>query len=381
MAVGVVTKKKSFRECGDCGSDMAAGVDTCTCGSSNVKKGLYIIRKAEGDDNDDIEAELDELDEELDDLENEDEDEEDDTDSEDDEEEDDDELEDEADEDESEDEDEESEDDEAVAPLTTVGKRRMALEAVNLSTALAEEIVKVFSGKKTDGRRQSYEDVMTQFNTVFDSAAEAWFGGKTVSKSTQGKAQTTLVRKRVEEILKEGGAMPKSKKRERPGTIKFDELPDDVKQYISSLEGGDDEDVEKADIYKGLSPQAAEIVKRSGEIIERDTAKKYMDIAKSLTHVPGERDKLAKALRTAAETSSEDYDTLLASLRASNEVMKSSGIFTTHGSSGDGQSSEVKKHNDRIAKAKELVKAGQFTDEESAYVSLMDGSDYHATNA
>lgn len=361
MPTEVLEKKQVKRTCGECGTTIAKGVDTCpTHEDAVIKKSLIIVRKETADEDDDdldiANAEIDDLTGQIDDLDDEDED-------------DDDEDEDEDDDEDEEEDDEEEED--APEPLSEVGKRAMAVETLNLSTSLAEKIVKIFHDSDLANAESTYETAMTDFNSLMDAAAQQWLTGASVSKASEGKKQTKLIHKRVSHILKEGGTMPKT---QRPKDLKLDELPDDVKAYITSLEGDEDADVEKR-IYKNLSPEAAEIVRKSAKVIEENTAQKYLDIAKGLTHVPGDKSEIAKALRLADETSPTAYKTLLDSFTASNENLKQSDIFKSYGNPGnnDGETPIEKK-------AKDLVEKGTYPTIEQAKVALMDGaSSYRPT--
>lgn len=81
------------------------------------------------------------------------------------------------------------------------------------------------------------------------------------------------------------------------------------------------------------SAKAVEVAKRTAEDAD---IKKFDDIvANELTYVPGDRAELSKALRTAAATSPEAYDTLIKSMRATNETMKTSELFQEIGKRND----------------------------------------------
>jgi hypothetical protein len=360
MATEVLRKKRIARVCGDCGEEIAKGVEACEtddCETTTIKKSLVIVTKATGDEDDD---DLDLENAAVEDLTDED-DADDDDDSDDD-----------SDDDADDDSDDDDEDDEEVTPepLTEVGKRVMAVEALNLSTSLAEKIQKIFGGAKISKAPAAYEKAMEEFNGVMDAAADTWLTGASVSKTSESKAQVALITKRVHKIMK-GVAMPTKK---RPDGLKIDELPDEVKAYISSLEGGDDDanDVEK--IYKGLSPEAAKIVKDSAALIEKNTASKFMDIAKKFTQLPGERDELAKSLRKLAETDTAAYDTMINTLTAANENLEQAGIFKSYGRPGTDET-----ETDISKKAKEAVAKGDYDTIEQAEVALMDGSAYRPT--
>lgn len=368
--VEVIEKKKGTLTCGSCGSNLAAGTTKCqNCGSTNIKKGLIVVRKASADVADDVDLEefVDGIDEggEEDELEDEAEDE--------------DEL---VDEDEGEEEYEDDEegtlvDEDELAPLSAVGKRVAAVEVLNLGTALAENICKVFDVDHLQAPNE-YERVMTEFNAVIDNAAASWLTGATVSKADTVDGQVTLIQERIGNITKkEGNAMPDVK---RPNNLDEIELPDDVKAYINGLEGA--AGIEKRDpeeIYKGLDPSVVETIKKSAEIVEQNEANKYLEIAKGFKHLPGDKSELAVSLRKTAAIGDGPYKTLIDTLTAANENLKQSDVFKQYGAPGGGEPADEISKRDR--EADELVKKGAFPTKEQALVSLMDGRNYRPTTA
>lgn len=353
----ILEKKRIIRTCGECGEEVAKGLDACPSdGNTKIKKSLVLVRKETVDE--------DEEDLDLDDLEDEADEDEEDLDDEDEEEDDEDEE-----EDDDEDEDDESEDE--PEPLTSVGKRAMTVEVMNLSTALASKISKIFKSSNLRGAEKAYEDVMTEFNGVMDAATQSYLSGASISKSDEVDKQTTLIRKRVSRIIKaEGGTMPK---KQRPEGVDFDKLPDELKSYISDLEGTDE--VEKADIFKGLTPEAAAIVKRAAETNEKNTAQEFLDLAKSFDHVPGDKTELAKSLRHLSETDPKAFETMKNTLTASNENLKQGDIFKSYGSRGQGDPNE----DPKMKEARELVSKGTYPTVEQALVAVMDGQSYKPT--
>lgn len=369
MPVEIVEARKGIRSCGDCQNRLDASATSCTCGSSNIKKSIVLVRKATGDDDEELPdlSDLD-LDEEV-------EGEEEENEEEDDDEEDENEEDGEGEEEEGEDDDEEEEDPPVVKSLSADAQHLVALETLNIATSLAEKIAKVFSGSPEEIEK-NYEDTMTELNSVMDTAAEKWMSGSTISKAAEVESQVALIKKRVNTLIAKDGEMPK--KVERPAALDGLELPEEVKNYITSLESSDG-NVTKSesgeeDIYKGLTPAAAEIVRKAAETNERAEQEKYMSIAKSLKYVPGDRDELAKSLRKAAEESPEAYETLKKSLEASNELLSESDVFKQHGLPGGGEPTDA--ISKRRAQAKELVEKGEYPTIEQAEVSLMDGSAY-----
>jgi hypothetical protein len=324
MAVEVISKKKGARTC-EAGHEVPEGATECPdCGSTVIKKSLLLIRKAVGDDNDDLDSAVtadDVNDEDDDDLEDED----------------DDEVEDEDDDDEEEDEDDDDEEDEVVErPKKSIKKSNretFALEVLNISTALAEDIVKAFTAGG------DYETVMSEFNDVMDAAAENWASGKTVSKKSDAEGAKTLINERVSAITK-GIEMPSS-------ITKRDDLPEDVRKSL-----------EKAD-----------------KLIEKSEVERWEGVAKGYSHFPGDKTELAKTLRKLNDADPEAFEELKKTLDAAEENLKQSDVFKRYGSNAP--STDVSKHH---SKAAELVAKGDYATIEQAEVALMDGADYTPTN-
>ena len=358
MTVGVVSKRVAKRTCGECEAELEKDEPCSEHPDANVKKSLVVVRKAEGDDTDDLDAALEEEDADEDDDEEE---EEDDSEEEDEEE--------DGDEDED---DEDEEDDEEETPADADLKKSdvpvMTVEALGIATQFAEEIAKVFATK--GDKSAAYEDVMTEFNNVMDAAADRWRSGTTVSKSSSKSMrakQLAIISNKVKSVIAkaEGKEMPK--KPARPSSLDGLQLPDDVAAYIKELEGGE---VSKSDdIYKGLHPEVAERLKKADDLVEKSIQKDWDDVAAQYKHVPGDKSELSKALRTAFETSPEAFNTLKKSLDAAEYNLSQSDIFKSHGSRGGGEpSDEISK---RDAAAKELVSKGDFPTVEQALLHLM----------
>jgi hypothetical protein len=156
-------------------------------------------------------------------------------------------------------------------------------------------------------------------------------------------------------------------KQSRPTALDSLELPDDVSAYISGLEEG--AGIEKSDIFKGLTPEAAEIVKSAQELVEENEQKKFKEKAESFTHLPGDRDELAKSLRAMHSIDPEGYDTLVKSLDAANEAAKSGDITKAIGRPGGGEpTSAIEK---RKTQAQKMVENGEFPTVEQAEVALL----------
>jgi hypothetical protein len=359
VAVQTVSKRRTALTCGDCHEEQEEGVSKCaSCDSENIKKTLIVIRKSEADDEEELESvDLDEEDDDDDDEEEEDEHIS---------------VEDEDDDEEDEEEDEEEETEEAQP----VGKRsQFSSEVLNICTALAEDIVKVFTDDENlKVRKTEYEDVMTEANSVIDAAAERWFAGGTVSKNKkEAQGHIALARQRFESILK-GSNMPKT---QRPKALDDLELPDEVKEYISTLEGGD---VSKSDPYSGLPEEVKKSLKRADDLVEKAEQDKWSGIAKGYKHFPGDKVELAKTLRRLHDADSEAFEELKKSLDAAEFNLEQSSVFQSFGSPGGG-ADETEIEKKRRTKAEELVSKGEYATIEQAEVALMDDNDYVETSA
>jgi hypothetical protein len=300
-----------------------------------------IVRKAVGDEDDDLDVALEA------------------------------EVEDEADEDD-EDEDEDDEVDEDEKVLAPVGKSIVGLEALNLATAFVEDVVKVFNTKKFD--RDSYEEVMTEFNNLMDAAADTWASGSAVSKSSK-KSHLGAINKRISAITKEEGKkMPKAT---RPKDLNLDGLPDNVKDYIATLEGDDVEKSHRITKRADLPEDVRKSLEAADQIVEKDKVAHWESVAKSYSHFPGDKGDLAKTLRALSESNPTAFEEMKKTLDAAEENLAQSDIFKSHGRPGNGEPQE--KIEKRRGEAQKLVDDGKFDTIEKAMVSLMDGSDYAPT--
>lgn len=359
MGVEVVEKRKGGLTCGECGTGLAAGTTECPeDGSTNIRKSLVIVRKSISDDGSEVEDEeiVDEEDVDEDDSEDEDE-------SEEEEEE---EFEEDEDSDDEEDEEEEEEDDSAPSGVKKADPDTVALEALGLSTAFAEDIAKVFSGNVS---RTEYEDTMTQFNEVMDTAADGWFTGNTISKSEDGKKNSSLIRERVNGIINKEGTetMPRPKN--------FDSLDDETKNYIKSLEGEEYEEVGKK--YADLPEEVQKSLNAADKIVEEREVEKWEGIAKSYKNFSGDKSDLAKTLRSLSESNPDAFEELKKTLDSAEKQLEESEVFKSFGAPGGSENMSDKE----TAAAKELVAKGDYETLEQAQVALMDGESYTATNS
>lgn len=340
MTVQVIEKRKGATVCGGCGDELTDEVAKsqdfkCSkCGSEDVKKSIILVRKAVGDTEEEAEDALDdvEVEEEEDELDDDDEVDDDDLDDDDEEEE----EEEEDDEEDEEDDEEDDEDDDAPPPGVKKSYTPLrAAEVLNLSTALAEDIVKVLNGEA------DYESVMVEFNDVMDAAAESWLSGANVSKSSLG-SHRALITERVNGIM---------------GTKKIKKSHDDP--------------------YAGLPAEVRKSLENADKIVEERETEKWLEVAKGYSHFPGDKVELAKSLRTLHETDEDAYKVMKATLDAGQHNLEQGDIFKRFGENGEGETDEVKK---RRSAAQELVSKGEFKTIEQAEVHLMNGENYKPTN-
>ncbi len=342
----IIAKTKKTKTCASCGHTMGMDAESCPeCGSTEMRKSIVLIRKAVADKDEELEDDV--LDDDEDDVEDDDLEEDDFEPADDDEE------------------DEDEEVDQEAVELKEEDKDVAKYEALNLTTALAEKITKALSDPKS--ARSEYETIMTEFNGVMDGAAKKWFDGKTVTKRAGLSELKETVSKRLAE-----GIVAKTKVT-RPDALDTLELPDEVKEYISSLEGSEDKEVEKKDddIYKGLSPEVVERIQKADRLVEENEQRRWEGIAKSYRHFPGDKTELAKTLRTLSEKAPEAYDELKKTLDAAENNLEQSDIFKSIGSTGasndTGSDVEIRK-----SKAKKLVDDGKFPTIAQAEAHLLD---------
>ncbi|GAA2555051.1 hypothetical protein GCM10010423_65280 [Streptomyces levis] len=321
MPIKTVKKAKTTKTCKGCGGNVAGSASKCqNCGSTDLAKSLILIKKSEAtgeeasmsdqeleaasesSESEDVEDIEDEEDDDLEDLE------EDDFEPADDDESDEDEDDDEEDDDESE---EESDEDEEEDPEVTkrIVRRRVAKSAASdeiqlditlAALAMVEDICKSYRDP------DAYEDAMSEFNNVMDSIAEAGQSGTSISKEDKA---AKLKRLRAELAR--------------------------LKALQAKQGGGDDDDVEKSDsddIYAGLTPQAAEIVRKSQELIEKNTNEQFETIAKSYGALPTSSSDLGGALRFLSENNETAYATITKALGGAAEAVNQSAIFKSFGS-------------------------------------------------
>jgi hypothetical protein len=379
--MGQIVKRKVTRTCSDCGSNLGDESKCHNCGSTKVKKSLIILRKEEVDVE---EGNLtdEELQEQLDATASDEGDGDDGTEEEVVEEEDDETGED----DEPGKPDEDNSDPErdkhlSDIPDEVVGKA--SEETLDLTFALSKSIGEILRNSEID-KADAYEQVMVQFNTALDQAAERWFAGSFVSKSATASperlARLTEMHTQLSSIIgkKEGGTVTGLSDDVRKG------LSDDVLAYISDLEAKVPTDVTKNEddeIFKGLSPAAVELVKSAqktaedakAELAKREDAEKtreYITKAAGFSHLPIKADEFGPILKSAAATlTEEEFGKLEQVLSAANYNLAQSNVFKSFGSSRNGADGSVISKVE--AEAKTLVDAGTFPTIEQAQAHLM----------
>jgi RNA polymerase subunit RPABC4/transcription elongation factor Spt4 len=348
-----VVKSKSTKTCRNCKSNLAGSATKCqNCGSSDLAKSLIIIRKSEmtGEDANapdptDAHEEVTEHesgdDEELEDLEEDDFEpaEGDEDDDEDDEEED------------SEDDDAEEDEDDEEDPKVTkriVRRRRVAKSAntdsVNLdilmaALTVAEDISEAVA-KNDVGEDGAYDRAMHAFNNVCDGAVALWGNGESISKADDSEKLKRL-KARVAEIR--------------------------AKLKGSDSEDDDDEDnVEKSeDIFKGLSPAAAAILREAQSTLEEKKVNEFQTVAKSFGPLPTSEVDLGAALRVLADADKTAYETVTKALKAAAESQRQSDIFKSFGSAQAGFAASGGDELGTIAKS--LMASNNNLTEEQAY--------------
>lgn len=352
MATEVLEKRAGKRECAECGTEVSKGDTECPdCGSDSIMKSIIIVRKEVTDES----VSDEELDDALEAVEDEDGEEEDDQ---------------EDDTDDEEESDEVVESDESDEPVekkfTSAESAAVSVGALAVATEYAVKIAKAFEGGVSTKTPVQYESIMTEFNAAMDEAAQGWLA-KSLETSSEISKKAGEVQSQITTIIKhatEGGAMPQIN---RPATLDGLDLPTDVAEYVSGLEAA--AGIEKKDIYAGLDPEVAQIVRKSAEIVEESEQQKWLGIAKSFDAVPGDKAELAKSLRTLHSTDKTAYDALVKSLEGANEAAKRGDITKSWGAPGGGEPSDVIEK--RRTTAKSLVESGQFPTIEQAEVHLL----------
>lgn len=251
------------------------------------------------------------------------------------------------------DEEDEEEPEEDGEPAGEVGKRAdsslVGLDALALSSALVNQVQEIFSTETDVAKRDSaYENVMLAFNRAMDTAAGSWATGESISKRDDAEAVSVAV----------------------------DAISETYTNVVESVGGtAVSKKDDKVDIYKGLTPEAAEIVRKSAEVIEANEVAKWEGIAKNYVNVPGDKSALAKALRVLHDTDPEQYEVVKQHLEAANNGLHDSEVFKSFGRPGvETDTSE----------AQALVSKGEAKTIEEAELILMErnpGKYYTPTNA
>lgn len=351
MTTEVVEKRAGKRECAECGASVSKGMSECPeCGSDSITKSIIIVRKEVTDESVTDEEVGDALEAVEDD--DSDDDEEDGEEVEDDEE------------DDSTDEEDEEEEPVVEKSFTDSESALIAVDALTIATKFADKIAKAFVSKNVTAE---YESVMTELNEDMDEAAAGWLAKSFSTDGNEISKKAGVVRQQITDIIKhaqEGGVMTQ---RTRPASLDGLELPAEVAEYVSGLE--EDAGIQKNDIFKGLTPEATEIVKNAQTLIEEREQEKWLEVAKKFDAVPGDRAELAKSLRTLHSTDPKAYDALVKSLEGANEAAKRGDITKVYGLPGGGEPTSVieKRKNE----AQKLVESGEFPTIEQAEVHLL----------
>lgn len=315
MPVATVVKKKASKTCMGCNGNVAADVSKCpNCGSSEMKKSLLIIRKAESvPDSPGTEApEIQESD--LEDAVEQDEEgteEDDDTDS--DEEEDDDDSEDEEDDDED-DEDEEADD---VPQIKKSQLPTIANETVLLVLTAADAIIKAAS----ESNIAKMDEEVTLLTNAFDAALETWGKGETITKAMDPAMRSKLQAK-LKSLKAQAAAM-------QDGSD--DDEDDDMSKAVSKKKRV----IRKSERFE-LPPEIEKRLAKADELVEKAAVDKYEALAKSLGKTGDEIVSVGKTLRFLEESNPDAFKVVKEQFAAAHEIEKSSSIFTTFGGVGAG---------------------------------------------
>jgi len=132
---------------------------------------------------------------------------------------------------------------------------------------------------------------------------------------------------------------------------------------------------EKTDIYKGLTPEAAEIVRKSADVLEERETEKWESVAKGFKNVPGDKGALGAALRALNEADPEKYKAVAEALGAADAGLQDSEVFKSFGRPGT---------DTTVSKAQELVSKGEAKTLDEAELLLIErnpGEFYTPTNS
>lgn len=350
----VVEKQKSTRTCKNCKSNLAGSATSCqNCGSKDIRKTRYIVRKETSDEVPSAEEEVPDYDEmektqqeskppesanSLVPSENED---------------------DEEDEDYDEEEDDEDEEDGVTKVLRVVKTANqgtindIGFEAAAIALDLAEKVVKSLG---SDTSTEDFEKAMNDANNAFDVAVLDWREGEMVEKNADKLA-----------MLKE-----KKKLLQRKLALLTGAAPEDDDEMSKR----DD----TQDIFKGLHPEIEKRLKAADELVEKSAVSTWENVAKSFDNVPADYVKLGAALRSIHESAPEAYEVIKSVLDGANANLESSEVFKSIGSPRVQTGNET---DDMTALAKTWHEQGKYDTVEQAMVAVMNanpGKFYQPTN-
>lgn len=343
----VVEKQKRTATCRECGSNLASGAMECqNCGSRNIRKHRYVIRKETLKNEPSAEEEVPDYDEmeEVPDAPKSDnvfkghyEDDED---------------------DEGMYEDDEPEEDEEEMPnklrvMKNISGDQMAAvntEIVALAMDLAEKVSKALTG---DDQTVDYEAEMDALNKAFDAAFDTWKHGETLSKNDRASmmARLKMLKRKFKELTGEDFDSSDMSK------------ADDVTKSDTGTE----------DIYKGLHPDIAKRLQAADELVEKNAVAEWETVAKSFDQVPANYAALGAALRSISETVPDAFTVIKSVLDAVNTNLNESNVFKSFaGNSIQGLPSAADDQMENLAKS--WHEAGKYATIEQARVAVMDAN-------
>jgi hypothetical protein len=275
------------------------------------------------------------------------------------------------DEEEDEEDDEKDEDEKPVKKVDTSVLQEMHDLSALFTSHLAESIVK--------GDVDAIANAADQYAAVIAAAALSWTGGNTVSKNDNGREDR--LRTHADTVI----SITKKQEDDMPEGINKSELSPEVRSYIEGLEtqlAKKDETNQDEEIFKGMSPQAVEIVKKAQKdaedtralLAKRDDEQRtvqYVALAKSYNALPQEASTFGLILkRAAAGLPEEDFTELTRVLKAANaQVRANNGILSVIGREG-GNFGDINKRLD--AKVAELKKSDSKMTHEQAVAKAYD---------
>lgn len=128
----------------------------------------------------------------------------------------------------------------------------------------------------------------------------------------------------------------------------------------------------------GLQRRAANAESLAKSLLNERETDRFEGIAKELTHLPGQDESFAKALRDVHDADPDAFDVLLKTLRSADAMAKESGLFEEFGASGQGAADA---EGGLMAFAKELMtKNPDMTEPEAVEKAASMHPDLYATH-